>query len=216
MLMCFLPVVMIASCHHQCTSSCLACIFFPPCEFPMIMHKITPMNLFTCLFASLLLLQQVIAADDEDQALDDFYHTMGGTSWNNNTNWKSQVNRCQWYGITCDSLGHVTKLVLQTNALNGDLHACKNFTALQWLTVLSLDNNKITGTLPEAWNTMHNLKTMTLSYNSIQSGIPQSYSNMTALETIDLSHNQLTGTYICLMVVTDRRDAVRLVPFETH
>ena len=56
----------------------------------------------------------------ECQALVSLYDSTSGLSWTNNTGWLTTNMPCTWYGVTC-SPGHVTMLWLQSNHLSGTL-----------------------------------------------------------------------------------------------
>jgi hypothetical protein len=50
-----------------------------------------------------------------------FFHAMQGNFWKNNTNWGSNRHLGEWYGVTLDGKGLVTKIDLRSNFLRGDL-----------------------------------------------------------------------------------------------
>lgn len=51
-------------------------------------------------------------------ALATVFASLGGSKWNNSTNWLSGDDFCSWYGVTCEE-DDVTELVLGTNNLVG-------------------------------------------------------------------------------------------------
>ena len=63
----------------------------------------------------------------QTQALEDFYHTLGGQSWRRKSGWLSGVSACDnWFGVTCnDTLSGeeqvVTGLDLSYNKMTGKL-----------------------------------------------------------------------------------------------
>ncbi|TVU32687.1 hypothetical protein EJB05_24430, partial [Eragrostis curvula] len=61
--------------------------------------------------------------------------------------WSPSSPTCSWFGVTCDTAGHVTKLHLSNAGVNGTLHSFYS-PAFQNLTKLYLDNNDLTGAIP--------------------------------------------------------------------
>ena len=55
----------------------------------------------------------------QSAALEAPYHGMGGTSWNNRTNWLSPVPLREWLGLGTDGNGRVTSLEFKRNLLSG-------------------------------------------------------------------------------------------------
>ncbi|CAH2043209.1 unnamed protein product, partial [Thlaspi arvense] len=77
---------------------------------------------------------------------------------------------CSWRGVTCDeSSRHVT--------------------------VLSLPNSKLSGTLPSNLGSLLSLQRLDLSNNSINGSFPTSLSNATELRFLDLSSNHISGEF---------------------
>jgi len=53
-------------------------------------------------------------------ALSDFYDVAKGVEWTDETNWRDEyASYCDWKGVTCDDMNHVTKLNLTNNGLSG-------------------------------------------------------------------------------------------------
>ncbi|MCP4215752.1 MAG: hypothetical protein GY765_13950, partial [bacterium] len=161
---------------------------------------------------------------EERAALIALYNNTGGDLWPANGNWRKTEypygfndpgTEHTWYGVTTNTKqNHVTGLELRINNLEGTLPAELN--ALTELTVLRLDNNRISGTLPDlsgltklthlelgsnmltgtlpAWiNNFSNLKVLSLYVNSFNGTLPD-ISNLTQLETLNLNHNYFTGS----------------------
>ena len=59
--------------------------------------------------------------ESDREALVALYNATGGPNWSNNTNWLSDAPLSQWYGVTTDGTGRVTRLELQSNSLSGEL-----------------------------------------------------------------------------------------------
>ena len=54
-------------------------------------------------------------------ALVALYDATGGDNWTNNTNWKTAAALSTWRGVTTDSEGRVTQLILEFNGLTGTI-----------------------------------------------------------------------------------------------
>jgi len=57
-----------------------------------------------------------------------------------------------------------------------------------------LSNQGLTGTIPEALGSIHNLQILDLSHNQLTGQIPASLGQMINAQKIDLSHNQPEGS----------------------
>ena len=159
--------------------------------------------------------------DDEDDSVDErdilieFYNATNGDNWTDNTNWCTDANLSEWYGVTVSN-GHVTRLSLTSNNLTGEIPESigklSNLTRL-WLstndgltgeipesigdlsnlTNLALIYNNLTGEIPESIGNLSNLTNLSLYYNELTGGIPESIGNLTNLTYLSLNHNELTG-----------------------
>ena len=56
-------------------------------------------------------LEYCIRAERERAALVALYHATDGANWENSANWLSEAPIGEWYGVTDDSGGHVTRAV---------------------------------------------------------------------------------------------------------
>ena len=98
-------------------------------------------------------------------------------------------------GVIPSEIGYLEKLrrlLLHSNALSGSLPAevGRSGRALHdALSVLKLDNNWLTGEIPNFLST--NLQYLDLSYNLLSGGVPEALSLSHGLKHIDLSHNAL-------------------------
>ena len=80
-------------------------------------------------------------------ALESLYDRTAGVGWNQSDGWVSDDPLEEWYGVTADSLGHVTELDLQDNGLTGRLSAALG--NMPRMSVLRIaDNEELTGRLP--------------------------------------------------------------------
>lgn len=78
----------------------------------------------------------------ERNALSEFYHLSKGPEWTVATNWVDEYeDNCDWHGITCDDMKHVTKLELANNGLSGRLS--ESIGKLTYIEVMDLSDNNI-------------------------------------------------------------------------
>jgi hypothetical protein len=84
-------------------------------------------------------------------ALACIYTTGGGSGWTDQTQWLSGESECLWYGVDCDTDGHVTMLNLTKNNVQGKLDT--RIGLLRDLESIDLAHNRVTGSIPvELWS----------------------------------------------------------------
>jgi hypothetical protein len=105
----------------------------------------------------------------ECQALIALYNSTDGANWSNKTGWNLTNTPCSWYGVTCGG-GHVTRLYLQYNQLNGSL--TPEIDKLMNLEVLRLEHNEICGPVPPSVMTLAHLWYVDLNYNHLTATDP--------------------------------------------
>lgn len=81
------------------------------------------------------------------EVLNALHEATGGSDWTNRDGWR-EGSISQWYGVTTDSIGFVTGLDLSNNGLTGRLPS--NLGQLGHLTVLAVDGNELSGSIPLA------------------------------------------------------------------
>ena len=145
-------------------------------------------------------------------ALVALYNVTGGGNWADNTGWLSNAPMGQWYGVTTDSSGRVTELVLGENSLAGTIPAeLGNLTSLK---VLNLGNrlgpcnrrqgswvctptsptpNRLTGAIPVALERLVNLEQLSLDNNQLSGTVPAWLGNLSKLEVLNLRGSHLSG-----------------------
>ena len=80
-------------------------------------------------------------------ALESLYLATDGANWTESSGWLGDVGVDDWYGVTADSIGHVTELDLSRNGLTGRLPG--SLGELAHMTELRIaDNADLSGRLP--------------------------------------------------------------------
>ena len=130
----------------------------------------------------------------ERLAMEKIYHSMGGHSWRRKDNWLSDRPLEEWFGVTTNHLGAVRDLRLDNNFLSGELAAA--LSDLEFLEVLVLDNNGITGPLHghviTGWKYV---EVLSIRSNRLEGSVPLNLlAKNQLLRELWLSDNQLSGT----------------------
>ena len=120
------------------------------------------------------------------------YDATNGDAWTNNSNWCSDADLSEWYGVYTDYQGRVMSIDLSSNNLTGSLP--DEIGNLEVLWTLNLYNNELTGEIPVSIGKLTELRNLDLSQNQLTGGLPSEVGNMQNLVYSYLSNNQLTGT----------------------
>ena len=120
------------------------------------------------------------------------YDATNGDAWTNNSNWCSDADLSEWYGVYTDYQGRVMSIDLSSNNLTGSLP--DEIGNLEVLWTLNLYNNELTGEIPVSIGKLTELRNLDLSQNQLTGGLPSELGNMQNLVYSYLSNNQLTGT----------------------
>ncbi|KAL7253369.1 hypothetical protein ACSBR1_007824 [Camellia fascicularis] len=110
------------------------------------------------------------------------------------SSWNESIHFCQWRGITCD-LHHqrVVMLDLHSQKLAGNISSYIG--NLSFLTALSLQTiASLTGSFPDAFGRLTNLKIIALAENRFSRTIPASIFNLSTIRVFDVGGNQLKGS----------------------
>ncbi len=129
-------------------------------------------------------------SDDKD-ALIALYDATDGDNWTTNTNWKSDKQIDEWYGVTTNSEGRVTQLRLSNNRLSGSIPS--ELGSLANLQRLNLNDNGLTGEIPSELGNLNKLEILRLTDNDLSGEIPSELGNLNKLEVLWLSRNRLSG-----------------------
>ena len=124
-------------------------------------------------------------------ALTALYHSTDGANWANNTNWLSEQPMGMWYGVTVNTGGRITHLMLSMNELSGELPS--DLGSLDKLELLNLSWNQLLGQLPRELGNLHKLKRLYLEGNRFTGQIPHELGNLEDLTILHLFGNKLSG-----------------------
>jgi hypothetical protein len=106
--------------------------------------------------------------------------------------WTTDLDECDWLGVTCDDNGRVMALFLQQVNVQGRIP--DDLGLLTAMTSLQLLGNQLTGTIPSSLTNMTNLVYLALSTNLLAGTIPLFLGTFTNLTTLHLHTNELSGT----------------------
>lgn len=127
-------------------------------------------------------------------ALVTLYQATGGASWTLSSNWL-QGDPCTsaWFGIYCneDNTGAVV-VSLNANKLTGTIPSA--LSALGLAGIIDLSQNALIGTIPKTLSALTNLGIVSLNSNQLTGSIPTSFSALTGLALLDLGFNRLVGS----------------------
>ena len=146
---------------------------FSDARIPQVFVTVANASLTSDIEVQILL--RIRREDDEQPALPDstsgdraalvaLYNDTGGPNWTNNSNWLSDGPINSWHGVTTDSEGRVSALLLANNGLAGEIPSeLENLTNLD---TLYLGNNDIIGCIPAELEDIerNDLKSLELPY----------------------------------------------------
>ena len=109
------------------------------------------------------------SAQMDREALVAFYNATDGENWYQSPNWLSDAPLGEWYGVTTRDDGRVTRLILGTNGLSGEippeLGSLSNLTELDLSTggsYLDLSSKGLSGEIPAWLGSLSNLERLFL------------------------------------------------------
>jgi len=140
---------------------------------------------------------------NERNALIALYNSTNGDNWIDNSGWKDGPlepdgfgpigTEDNWYGVEVSN-GHVTRLHLSNNNLNGTITpVLANFFYLE---VLDMSGNQLTGSIPSSLGFFEHLMSLYLQSNQLTGNIPPELGSIPSLDFffLNLSSNQLVGS----------------------
>ena len=132
--------------------------------------------------------QATVATDKA--ALVALYTATDGANWTTNTNWNSDESLSSWYGVTTNSDGRVTRLVLNNNGLDGTLPTALG--DLSELEQLNLQDNALSGALPSEVADLDSLQSLLLERSRALTGpLPDGLRELTNLTTVRIQDTEL-------------------------
>ena len=125
-------------------------------------------------------------------ALVALYNATDGANWETNTNWNSTEPIGDWYGVTTNANGRVTRLYLVGNELDGSIPSALG--NLSYLVYLSFGSNDLSGSIPSQLGNLSNLEKLFLERNELSGSIPSQLGSLSSLLVLALAENGLTGS----------------------
>ena len=135
---------------------------------------------------------ETITVHNPDRAvLVALYHAADGPNWTNAAGWLGDDPVSTWHGVSVDAAGRVTRLSLEGNRLKGTIFP--GLDRLAHLEVLSLGSNELRGPIPRELGGLSRLAELDLSYNRALAGpLPQALTRLGGLRVLHAD-----GTGLC-------------------
>ena len=125
------------------------------------------------------------------EILEILYEAAAGDRWTDNTNWLSDEDLSEWFGVSTDADARVTSLSLHKNELTGAIPP--EVGGLSRLDLSDLSYNSITGHLPAELGKLTRMRRLEVNNNEIKGGLPPEMGGMETLEYLDVAHNNNLG-----------------------
>ena len=148
-------------------------------------------------------------------ALMALYDATDGDNWTDNTNWGSDEDLADWYGVATYQ-GRVVEVILEDNGLSGELPAeLGDLDQLGWLllrhnadlsggipaelgnlgslTWLAFENSALSGKIPAELGNLSSLEVLSIINTSVSGSIPPELGNLSSLVALDLRQNDMSG-----------------------
>jgi len=133
----------------------------------------------------------VAVADGDREVLEILFKKTGGENWTDTTNWRSNKDIDEWYGVQAHN-GRVTLLTLGNNNLTGPIPAAVGL--LDSLVLLDLRANSLTGPIPAAVGRMRSLDALFLDNNPGLTGpLPPQMGDLSRLRSLYVGNTGLLG-----------------------
>ena len=133
----------------------------------------------------------VLICDGDCAVLVILYNATDGENWKNSSNWLTDEPINNWYGVSTESGGRVTRLNLLNNDLDGTIPSAIG--RLDSLRSLTMSGNDLSGSIPTAIGSLSSLGYLNLRGNELSGSIPSQLRNLSKLENLYLGSNKLTG-----------------------
>ncbi|MDE0625940.1 MAG: M12 family metallo-peptidase [Bryobacterales bacterium] len=124
-------------------------------------------------------------------ALMALYSSTAGAGWKSNANWSTSEPLSEWFGVSVDFDGRITRLELKDNGLKGGIPS--ELGNLVGLRRLDLQGNELSGSIPGELGRLPSLDWLDLSDNALGGSIPSELGGLANLRVLDLSANSLSG-----------------------
>ncbi len=133
----------------------------------------------------------VTVFDDVDrQVLAALYEATDGDAWTVRDGWLGDASIGDWYGVTTDGSGRVTKIELADNNLSGSI--TPTLVQLDRMVLLDLHSNLLTGAIPPELGDLARLDRLYLNDNQLEGPLP------IELISLDLSVLRIDATQLCV------------------
>ncbi|EEF34953.1 serine-threonine protein kinase, plant-type, putative [Ricinus communis] len=108
------------------------------------------------------------------------------------SSWNQSASPCSWTGVFCNKLNHrVLGLNLSSLGVSGSISPYIG--NLSFLQSLELQNNQLTGIIPDEICNLSRLRVMNMNSNNLRGSILPNISKLSELRVLDLSMNRITG-----------------------
>ena len=123
------------------------------------------------------------------------YFSTLGDSWNENDNWLSGTNECDWFNVFCDQEGALTILTLgkSTSLLSLPAYGISKL-IFCWCYHSHVANNNLEGTVPDEMGVLDRAFSLDFSENNLFGPIPSFLKDLPSLRIYRSSFNLLSGT----------------------
>ncbi len=125
------------------------------------------------------------------EILEILFEAAGGDNWTNSTNWLTDRDLSEWYGVTAHE-GRVRYLELRNNNLTGTIPP--ELGGLDNLFILYLSENRLSGTIPAELSKFTGIRDLSLSHNPDISGrLPPELGYTGGLEYFSIGSTRISG-----------------------
>ena len=132
------------------------------------------------------------ASYTQREALSALYTATNGSRWSVSEGlWLTNRPLDEWFGVTTDTEGYVTRIDLNNRGLAGPMPSALG--DLRRLEHLDLSGNQLSGRIPPEIGRIERLTHLILTDNQLDGPIPPQLSSLKELTYLDLDGNELTG-----------------------